>query len=70
MSISKGKAVIRKLAMQKGVSAQEIRDEINIAIEMGMNSPDPAVRAYWTRIPQKGAKPTPEEAIIYLAKQV
>ena len=64
------KTAIEKLAKQRKISVQEIRDEINLAIEMGMKNPNPAVRLYWAGIPCKGARPTPEEVVDYLAKQV
>lgn len=70
MKNSKGKAAIEKLARQKGISVQEVKEEIRIAIAIGLNSPDPAVRQYWAKIPRRGATPTPEEVVAYLARQV
>jgi biotin carboxylase len=70
MNNLKGRMAIEKLARQRGISIQEIKDEINIAIEMGMRNPDISVQQYWRKIPCKGAKPTPEELITYFSKQV
>ena len=65
-----GKLTIEKLAAQKGLNVQEIKDEINIAIEIAMNHPDVSIQQFWRNIPCKGAKPTPEEVITYLASKV
>ncbi|WP_027400322.1 hypothetical protein [Anaerovorax odorimutans] len=70
MSSLKSKLAIKKLALQNGTSVEEIIDEINFAIEVGMNNPDNSIQQYWRKIPRKGTKPTPEELISYLAKQV
>lgn len=67
---SKGAEAITKLAAQKGVSAEEIRREIQIAIDAGMANQDPDVQAYWKKMLNKGVKPTPEDVIVYIAKQV
>lgn len=42
---SKGRKILEKVAAQNGVSVDEVRAEIQIAIDMGMASPDPAVQA-------------------------
>ena len=70
MKKSKGAKAIIKLAAQKGVSAEEIRREIQIAIDIGMANQDPDVQAYWKKMLNKGVKPTPEDVIEYIAKQV
>lgn len=70
MKKSKGAKAIIKLAAQKGVSAEEVRHEIQIAIDTGMANQDPKIQAYWNDMLKKGVKPTPEDVIIYIAKQV
>lgn len=70
MRKSKGARAIETLAKEKGISVEEVRNEIQIAIDMGMANRDPEVQAYWRKIPYKGNKPTPEEVIAYIAKQV
>ncbi|MCL2343442.1 MAG: hypothetical protein FWC62_06055 [Firmicutes bacterium] len=69
MNTSEAKKAIKNLARQKGVSVWEVRAEIELAIELGMKSSDPAARAYWVKIPKRGERPTPEEAIAYMAEQ-
>jgi len=70
MKTSKGFKAIKKVAEQKGISVAKVRKEIEIAIDMGIANPDPAIQAYWANIPRKSEKPTPEEVIVYMAKRV
>lgn len=57
-------------ARKEGISVDEVRCEIQKAIDDAMQSDDPAVQAYWKKIKYKGEKPTPEEVVLYIAKQV
>ena len=66
----KAKNALQKVARQEGVSVSEVRSEIQSAIDEGMKSTDKSVQAYWSKIPCKGAKPTPEEVINFIAKSV
>jgi len=70
MKRSKGAEAIAKLAAEKGISEEEVRREIQIAIDAGMANQDPNVQAYWKKIINKGVKPTPEDVIEYFADQV
>ncbi|NSJ49771.1 hypothetical protein G5B36_13835 [Enterocloster aldensis] len=67
MDTGKAKRALRNLAKQKGISEREVRREIEIAIEVGMKSPEPQAQSFWKTIPHKGEKPTPEEVITYIA---
>jgi hypothetical protein len=49
---------------------QEVRREIEIAIEIGMSSSNPNVQRKWNQIPCRGEKPTPDELIRYLSQKV
>lgn len=70
MKKSTGAKAITKLAAEKGISEEEVRHEIQVAIDTGMVNQDPKVQAYWNNMLKKGVKPTPEDVIVYLAKQV
>lgn len=70
MKRSKGAKAIAELATQKGISAEEIRREIQLAIDLGMANRDLNVQAYWRKMIKNGVKPTPEYVIEYIAKQV
>jgi len=64
-----GKA-IAETAKQNGVSVNEIREEIQKAINEGMKSSDPQVKEMWKNIPRKGEIPTPEEFIEFITKNI
>lgn len=59
-----------KIAKSEGISVKEVKQEIQKAIDDVMQSDDPAVQAYWKKMKYKGEKPTPEEVVLYIAKQV
>lgn len=60
----------RQLAKRRGVSVEEVRKQIELAIQVGLMNPDPNVQLYWTKIPHKGSVPTPEEVVVFLAEEV
>lgn len=66
----KAKNAISKLALENGISARELLEEMQKAIDEGMNSTEPKVIKLWEKVPRKGEKPTPEEFIDYTAKKV
>ena len=47
---------------------EEIRKEMQIAIDEGLKSAEPQAVEFWKRVPRKGEKPTPEELIDYISK--
>ena len=70
MKKSKGQRAIEQLALQKGISVSEVREEIEIAIDAAMQNPDPAAQAHWAEIMKDGKKPTPDELIEYIAGKI
>ena len=66
----KAKNAISKLAMENGMSARELIEEMQKAIDEGMNSTEPTVIKLWEKVPRKGEKPTPEEFIDHVSKNV
>ncbi len=64
------KNALQAIADREGVSISEVRKEIQAAIDEGMKSTDKSVQEYWSKIPRKGVKPTPEEVINYIAKSI
>jgi len=70
MRKSKGFKAIEAVAAKHGISVEECRMEISLAIDVAMSNPDPAVRAYWAGVPRKGDRPTPEEFIVYVAEKI
>ena len=68
MNISKAKKIFENIALQEGTTVEEVRKEIQNAIDIGISSFDPKARVIWDSMPKKGDKPTPEEAVVYLTK--
>jgi hypothetical protein len=48
---------------------EEVRREIEAAIQAGFNNPDPKVQEQWAEIPRRGDIPTPDELITYVVRQ-
>lgn len=67
--INAGRA-LEEIARKNGVSVEEVRGQITLAILAGMRDPSPSVQAYWRRIPAAREIPTPEEVIAFMAKEV
>ena len=66
------RSIYRKVATKYGVSAKEVRKEIQATITEAYTNPlnqNEITKAYQNRVPCKGEIPTPEEMIRYLAKQ-
>lgn len=70
MRKSKAIKAFEQLAIRDGVSVAEVREEIQKAIDIGMASTDPTVQEQWKKMLHRGEKPTPEEVVLYLVKQV
>lgn len=69
MKRTKQMRAIEQVALNEGVSVEKIRDEIEKVIDIGLASSDENVKKFWNDIPRKNAKPSPEEAIIFLTKK-
>lgn len=67
MNVKKAGTALKQVALKEGVSVDTVRHEIGIAIAAAAKSSDPEARAFWMSIPHKEARPTPEEAIAYIA---
>lgn len=61
--------ILERIAAANHMTTTEVRREIERAIRVGMESPDPAVRAQWARMPKAGKVPTPDELIAYMVRQ-
>jgi len=65
----KGKDIIRETAKIHGVSVQEVRRELIIAMNEAMNSPDPAAREFWAEYTGKGSRLSPEKFVEILSER-
>lgn len=62
--------VMDAIGKGEGISSKEVEKEIQIAIDSGFDNPDEAIRAEWAKVPYKGERPTPQEVIEYLCKEL
>lgn len=62
--------ILEQIARKHGTTPEAVRREIQQAIDAAFDNPPDDLAAYRIRrIPCKGARPTPEEAIAYLSGQ-
>lgn len=59
--------ILAQIAKKNHTTLEVVRTEMQYAMDMAMQSLDPAVQARWAAIPRKGDKPTLEEFVCYLA---
>ena len=62
--------ILETVAEEQGVSLNEIRDEIELALRQAQENSDAEMQAQWAKIPRAGEKSTPEEVILYLSKKL
>ena len=62
--------VMNIIGKGEGISSKEVEKEIQIAIDSGFDNPDPVIRAEWEKVPFKGERPTPQEVIENLCKEM
>ena len=58
------------MAEERGITEEEMREQIQQRIIAGLNSPDPARRKQWEAIPHEGDIPTPEEYVRYVVEKL
>lgn len=63
------KLYIKTIARQKGISVAEVREEMQLSIEMACNNPDPEKQAEFRKY-FGDRTPTPEEFIEKMTKKV
>lgn len=62
--------LFERLARERNISVEEMRERIAARIERGWNDPDPDKRAQWRKIPCDGEIPTPEEWLRYAVEKL
>lgn len=59
-----------RLARERNITVEEMKQVISDRIEQGLHDPDPAKRKFWEAIPHKGDVPTPEEWLKYAVEKL
>ena len=63
-----GSPLIKEVARRNGVSEDEVRTEIEEAIQYGMNSKEPEAMAFWSQF--NGRTPTVEEVVKVMVNEI
>lgn len=64
------KRSFEKIAKSEGITTDEVRNEIALAISYALKSDNPKVQNFWKNIPCEGDTPTVDEVINYIATQL
>lgn len=62
--------LFERLARERNITVEEMREIISARIERGWNDPDPEKRAQWRKIPCAGEIPTPDEWLRYAVEKL
>lgn len=65
-----GEHLFERLARERGITVEEMREIISARIEIGWNDPDEEKRSQWRRIPCAGEIPTPDEWLKYAVEKL
>lgn len=57
------------IAEKKGITKEEVQQEIGRAVSIALKSPDPQMQRFWTDFPCENDTPTIEEIIYHLAEK-
>jgi hypothetical protein len=61
---------LKAIAKKEGISEDDVRNEIALAVSLALKSNDSHIQAFWRDIPCDGEAPTIEEIIDYIATQI
>ena len=64
------KNIIKEVAKANGITEQEVKNEMRIAIKAAMQSKEPAAQAFWKQIAPDGKEPPVEKVIASIALMV
>lgn len=62
--------LFERLARERNITVEEMREIISARIKKGMNDPDPEKRGQWEKIPRIGDIPTPDEWLSYVVEKL
>ena len=62
--------IIKNIAADRGVTAEEVYADMELAIKIGFNNLDPAIQEHWNKLFPDGEVPTPEKLIEVLAEEI
>lgn len=62
--------LFERLARERNISVEEMREQIAARIERGWNDPDSEKRGQWRKILCEGKMPTPDEWLKYAVERL
>jgi len=62
--------IFERMAYERGISVEEMREIISKRIEKGWNDSDLKKREQWRKIPCVGEIPTPDEWLCYVSNRM
>ena len=65
MSKRRMRRMLEQIARDNHITPQEVRKQMQLALDEAQSCPDPVVQAKWHSIPHKGEKVTLEELLEY-----
>ena len=58
--------ILKQMAKTSSLSQREIRDRMQLAMDVALADPSPTVQAMWKTVPKKAEVPTLDEFMEYL----
>ena len=58
--------ILKQIAVSNGITVEEVREQMHIAMLSALKNPDPMVQEMWRSIPKEGEQLTLEEFMDYL----
>ena len=68
--MEKHETFFERLARERNITVEEMKQIISDRIEQGLHDPDPEKRKFWEAIPCEGDVPTPEEWLKYAVEKL
>lgn len=59
--------IIRRIAQENNATEDQVRADMEKAMDIGANNPNPAIQAKWKSFHYSGEKPTVEEFILWVS---
>ena len=62
--------ILERIALENHTTPDDVYREMEKAIDVGFENPDPCVRDFWQQFTYKGERPTPEELILGIVQML
>ena len=62
--------ILERIALENHTTPDDVYREMQKAINVGFEHPDPRVREFWQQFTYKGARPTPDDLIFDIVQML